>query len=64
MNKIKVLKLKNFSIYKQLLIEESLLKYDKNNWFFINEGAEREKIILGCGGKPSELVKKKIIKKR
>jgi len=55
MKKIFLLKLKNLPIYKQLLLEEALLRTDENNWCLINEGSPTS-IVMGIAGQKENLV--------
>ena len=52
---IHFLYLKNVPIFKQLQIEEALLRLDHRNWCIVNEGSPRA-IVMGISGKPHELV--------
>lgn len=54
-HKLNFLHVKNFPIFKQLQIEEALLRLDHENWCIINEGSPPS-IIMGISGKPEELV--------
>lgn len=51
----KLLRLKSYPIYEQLLLEEKLLRTDPNNWCIINEGSSPA-IVMGISGKKEELV--------
>ncbi|MEX1013031.1 MAG: lipoate--protein ligase family protein [Waddliaceae bacterium] len=48
---IHLIRLKNYPIFKQLQLEEALLRADTRNFCLINEGSE-EAIVLGISGKP------------
>jgi lipoate-protein ligase A len=50
-----LLHLKSYSIYDQLVLEESLLRHDERNWCLINEGTPPA-IVMGISGKKEELV--------
>lgn len=50
-----LLRLKNVSIYDQLLLEERLLREDQRNFCIFNEGSPSA-IVMGISGKPQELV--------
>lgn len=50
-----VLHLKNYPIYKQLQLEEALLRADDRNFCIINEGSAPA-IVMGISGKPEELI--------
>jgi lipoate-protein ligase A len=50
-----ILHLKNFPIYKQLQLEEALLRLDDDNYCIINEGSAPA-IVMGISGKPQELI--------
>lgn len=52
---IHFLHLKNVSIFRQLQIEEALLRLDHRNWCIINEGSPKA-IVMGISGKPHELI--------
>ena len=52
-----ILHLKNFPIFRQLQIEEALLRLDKRNFCIINEGSPPA-IVMGISGKPDELIDK------
>ena len=49
------LHLKNIPIWKQLQIEEALLRIDNRNFFILNEGSPKA-IIMGISGKEEELI--------
>ena len=48
---IHLLRLNNYPIFKQLQLEEALLRADTRNFCLINEGSE-DAIVLGISGKP------------
>lgn len=50
-----LLHLKSYPIYKQLILEETLLRHSTQNWCLINEGSTPA-IVLGISGKAAELV--------
>ncbi len=54
-NTFKLLRLKNYPIYEQLLLEEKLLRADSSNWCLINEGSTPS-IVMGISGKKEELI--------
>ncbi len=58
---INVLLLKNTPIYKQLEIEEALLRTDHQNWCILNQGSSKA-IVLGISGKKEELIDLKTAK--
>jgi len=62
MKKINLVKLKNFPIYKQLLLEEALLRTDENNWCIINEGTPPA-IVMGIAGQKENLIKEDLLKR-
>ena len=62
MKKIHLIKLKNFPIYKQLLLEEALLRTDENNWCLINEGTPPS-VVMGIAGKKENLINMNVLKK-
>uniref|UniRef100_A0A6V7QQS3 BPL/LPL catalytic domain-containing protein n=1 Tax=Ananas comosus var. bracteatus TaxID=296719 RepID=A0A6V7QQS3_ANACO len=51
-----LIKLKEFSILKQLYLEEKLLRSSSENWCIINDGTKQPTIVMGVSGRPSELV--------
>lgn len=51
----KIVRLKNFPIYDQLLLEEKLLRSNSGNWCLINEGSPPA-IVMGISGKKEELI--------
>ena len=53
---IKLLKLHNFPILKQLYIEETLLRTTRDNWCIINSSAANPAIIMGISSKPKNLI--------
>ena len=55
LSKIYILHLKNCPIFKQLQIEEALLRLDDRNFCIINEGSAPA-IVMGISGKPEELI--------
>src|SRR5262245_61132968 len=57
-----LLNLSNVPIFKQLQIEEALLRADKRNWCVINSGSE-EAIVMGISGKPEKLLDLDLVKK-
>lgn len=50
-----ILHLKNYPIYDQLQLEETLLRTSNDNWLIINEGSTPA-IVMGISGKKEELV--------
>ncbi len=52
---MKILHLKNYPIFKQLQLEEALLRLDSSNYCIINEGSPPA-IVMGISGKPEELI--------
>lgn len=50
-----ILHLKNYPIFKQLQLEEALLRLSTENFCLINEGSPPA-IVMGISGKPEELV--------
>lgn len=50
-----ILHLKNFPIFKQLQLEEALLRLDDRNYCIINEGSPPA-IVMGISGKSEELI--------
>jgi len=56
--KLRLLRLKNTPIFKQLQIEEALFRADRANWFIWNENAVETKpnIVMGISGKPALLL--------
>lgn len=54
-NKIKLLRLKNYPILKQLHLEEALLRSDNDNWCLINEGTPAA-VVMGRTQKIDEVV--------
>ncbi|EGC34864.1 hypothetical protein DICPUDRAFT_34335 [Dictyostelium purpureum] len=65
MNKIKILKLKNFPILKQLQLEEALYRTpNTGNWIILNEGTPEPIVIVGVSGKADKLVNLKQTKER
>lgn len=55
MTPLRLLRLKSFSIYQQLLLEETLLRGSSGNWCLINEGSSPA-IVMGISGKKEELI--------
>ena len=51
----KLLHLKSYPIYDQLLLEEKLLRANTDNWCIINEGSSPA-IVMGISGKKEELI--------
>lgn len=52
---MRILRLKSYPIYEQLLLEEMLLRSASGNWCIINEGSSPA-IVMGISGKKEELV--------
>lgn len=52
---MRLLRLKSYPIYEQLLLEERLLRSESGNWCLINEGSPPA-IVMGISGKREELV--------
>src|SRR5580700_9861928 len=50
-----LLRLKAYSIYEQLILEEKLLRSNSGNWCLINEGSIPA-VVMGISGKKEELV--------
>ncbi|KAL6769772.1 LPL3 [Auxenochlorella protothecoides x Auxenochlorella symbiontica] len=53
---VKVLRLQNFQILRQLKLEEALLRASNDNWFLVNDGTPDPAIVLGISGKPEVMV--------
>ncbi len=47
--------LQNYPIFRQLQLEEALLRVDDRNWCIINEGSSKA-IVMGISGKAEDLV--------
>ncbi len=62
MKTLHLLKLKSVPIYRQLQIEEALLRTDMRNWCILNEGQD-EAIIMGISGAPDKLLNLSLVKK-
>ncbi|EFA83866.1 hypothetical protein PPL_02936 [Heterostelium album PN500] len=57
MKPVHLLRLHNFSIFKQLQIEEALFRCkDAGNWVIINQGTPDPMVVMGISGKPDRLV--------
>lgn len=52
---MKILNLNNLNIYKQLQIEEALLRADTDEWCLINTGSA-DSVVMGISGKLEKLV--------
>jgi lipoate---protein ligase len=52
---LRLLRLKDWSIFKQLQLEEALLRADQSNWCVLNENST-DAIVMGISGKPHELI--------
>lgn len=52
---MKILHLKNYPIFKQLQLEEALLRLDTESYCIINEGSPPA-IVMGISGKADELI--------
>ena len=50
-----IIRLKNYPIFEQLLLEEQLLREDDRNFCLLNEGTPPA-IVMGISGKPHELI--------
>lgn len=50
MKVIKLLRLQNVPILRQLLLEEALLRVDSNNWCIVNDGTSVPAIVMGISG--------------
>lgn len=59
----RLLHLKNCPIFKQLQLEEALLRADEGNWCLINEGSSKA-IVMGISGQSEQLVNKNILQKK
>lgn len=55
MSTFNFLQLENVPIFRQLQIEEALLRADTRNWCLINKGSSPA-IVMGISGKESELI--------
>lgn len=55
MEKLNLVRLKNYTIYEQLLLEEALLRADAGNWCLFNEETSPA-IVMGISGKAEELI--------
>ncbi|MBS0586013.1 MAG: lipoate--protein ligase family protein [Verrucomicrobia bacterium] len=59
--KLKLLVLENVPIFRQLQIEEALLRADSDNWCLFNHGSSRH-IVLGTSATPSDFVNLELAK--
>ncbi len=57
---IHLLRLYNWPIYKQLQLEEALLRTDDRNWCLINTGSP-EAIVMGISGKKEDLIEERTL---
>lgn len=55
-----VLHLKNVPIFRQLQIEEALLRANNDNWFLYNEGS-LPAIVMGISGQPDVLLNRDLL---
>lgn len=55
-----VLKLPSVPVFRQLQIEEALLRADKRNWCIINQGSPVS-IVMGISGKPELLLNQQLL---
>jgi lipoate-protein ligase A len=55
MHTIHLLRLNNMPIFRQLQLEEALLRTDERNWFLINQGSPPA-IVMGISGQPTQLL--------
>jgi lipoate---protein ligase len=47
---INFLRLRGYSIHRQLLLEEALLRTESRNWCIVNDGAAQPAIVMGISG--------------
>lgn len=59
--RLNFLKLSQFPIFKQLQLEEALLRADQNNWFLLNTGTSPA-IVMGISGVEAKLIDQQYIK--
>lgn len=50
MHAVKLLRLSNMPILRQLLLEEALLRADTGNWCIVNNGTSVPAIVMGISG--------------
>lgn len=61
METIYLLRCRKISIFRQLQIEEALLRADQHNWCLLNEGVE-DSIVMGISAKPKRLLNCPLVK--
>ena len=59
---LQLVRLKQWSIFRQLQLEEALLRADNRNWCLLNEGVSPA-IVMGVSGKPEELLNEGLLKR-
>lgn len=60
---INLVRLNHYPIYKQLQLEEALLRADARNWCLVNDGSP-DAIVMGISGQPSQWIDSTIFEKR
>lgn len=60
---VRLLHLHNIPIFRQLQIEEALLRADTGNWCLINSGSSPA-IVMGISGKPEQLIDREAVERR
>ncbi|MCH9633614.1 MAG: hypothetical protein S4CHLAM7_03440 [Chlamydiae bacterium] len=63
MSKINLIHLKGCPIFKQLQLEEALLRADNENYCLINEGSGENAIVMGISSKVSEHLNEELVHK-
>lgn len=59
----RLLHLRDYPIFKQLQLEEALLRADEGNWCVINEGSPKA-IVMGISGRPEQLLNTELLTKQ
>ncbi|GAQ84080.1 Putative Lipoate-protein ligase A [Klebsormidium nitens] len=60
---VNVVRLRGYSIFRMLQLEEALLRTDDRNWLLLNEGTEKPAIVMGISGKPPTLLNIPLVRK-
>ena len=53
---VRLLQLQGHCIYRQLVLEEALLRNSKESWCVINDGVEKPHVVMGVSGVAEELL--------
>eukprot|EP00899_Mesostigma_viride_P020347 jgi/Mesvir1/28313/Mv04833-RA.1 len=62
--KLKLIVVQGMCIFRQLKVEEALLRNSAGNWFIVNDGAANAAVVMGISGKTDVLLNVDLVRER